>query len=58
VTLSVLLPITGGDPSFGGHLLDQSGNIICTFGLVLILMAAVRPLLQRKAPLHELQRAD
>src|SRR5215471_13958347 len=38
--------------------LPTGATIVCTFGLVLILMAAVRPLLQRKAPVHELQRAD
>jgi zinc/manganese transport system permease protein len=38
--------------------LPTGATIVCTFGLVLVLMAAVRPLLQRKAPVHELQRAD
>ena len=38
--------------------LPTGATIVCTFGLVLILMAAVRPLLQRKAPVPELQRAD
>jgi zinc/manganese transport system permease protein len=38
--------------------LPTGATIVCTFGLVLIIMAAVRPLLQRKAPVHELQRAD
>src|SRR5215467_14332514 len=38
--------------------LPTGATIVCTFGLVLAIMAAVRPLLQRKAPVHELQRAD
>jgi len=38
--------------------LPTGATIVCTFGLVLIIMAALRPLLQRKAPVHELQRAD
>ena len=35
-------------------------TIVCTFGLVLIIMAAVRPLIQRRAPsvLHEVDYAD
>jgi zinc/manganese transport system permease protein len=38
--------------------LPTGATIVCTFGLVLILMAALRPLVQRKAAVHELQRAD
>jgi zinc/manganese transport system permease protein len=42
--------------------LPTGATIVCTFGIVLIIMAAVRPLIQRKAPrdLHErdLHEAD
>jgi zinc/manganese transport system permease protein len=40
--------------------LPTGATIVCTFGLVLIIMAAVRPLIQRKAPLelHEVDYAD
>jgi zinc/manganese transport system permease protein len=37
--------------------LPTGATIVCTFGLVLILMAAVRPLIQRNAP-RELHQAD
>jgi zinc/manganese transport system permease protein len=37
--------------------LPTGATIVCTFGLVLIIMAAVRPLVQRKAP-RELPRTD
>jgi hypothetical protein len=32
--------------------LPTGATIVCTFGLVLIIMAAVRPLIQRTAPTH------
>jgi zinc/manganese transport system permease protein len=40
--------------------LPTGATIVCTFGLVLIIMAAVRPLIQRKAPrdLHQVDYAD
>ena len=40
--------------------LPTGATIVCTFGLVLIIMAAVRPLVQRKIPadLHQLDYAD
>ena len=40
--------------------LPTGATIVCTFGLVLIIMAAVRPLVQRKisADLHQLDYAD
>jgi zinc/manganese transport system permease protein len=40
--------------------LPTGATIVCTFGLVLILMAALRPLIQRKAPseLHQVDYAD
>jgi zinc/manganese transport system permease protein len=40
--------------------LPTGATIVCTFGLVLILMAAVRPLIQRTAPLdhHQVDYAD
>jgi zinc/manganese transport system permease protein len=40
--------------------LPTGATIVCTFGLVLILMAAVRPLIQRTAPAddHQLNYAD
>jgi zinc/manganese transport system permease protein len=40
--------------------LPTGATIVCTFGIVLIIMAAVRPLIQRKAPrdLHEVDFAD
>jgi zinc/manganese transport system permease protein len=40
--------------------LPTGATIVCTFGLVLILMAALRPLFQRKAPseLHPVDYAD
>jgi hypothetical protein len=40
--------------------LPTGATIVCTFGLVLIVMAVVRPLIQRKAPhdLHQLGYAD
>ena len=40
--------------------LPTGATIVCTFGLVLILMAAVRPLIQRSAPSdeHQLDYAD
>jgi zinc/manganese transport system permease protein len=40
--------------------LPTGATIVCTFGLVLIIMAAVRPLIQRTAPLdeHQLNYAD
>jgi zinc/manganese transport system permease protein len=40
--------------------LPTGATIVCTFGLVLIIMAAVRPLVQRKAPLelHQAGYAD
>src|SRR5438309_7197308 len=37
--------------------LPTGATIVCTFGLVLIIMAAVRPLIQRNAP-RELHQAD
>jgi len=40
--------------------LPTGATIVCTFGLVLIVMAAVRPLLQRTAPVdvHQINYAD
>jgi zinc/manganese transport system permease protein len=40
--------------------LPTGATIVCTFGLVLIIMAAVRPLIHRNAPreLHEVDYAD
>jgi len=40
--------------------LPTGATIVCTFGLVLIIMAAVRPLIQRRAPreLHQAGYAD
>src|SRR5947207_6963915 len=40
--------------------LPTGATIVCTFGLVLIVMAAVRPLIQRHAPLdvHQVDYAD
>src|SRR5213078_3301532 len=40
--------------------LPTGATIVCTFGLILILMAAVRPLIQRTAPadVHHLNYAD
>ena len=40
--------------------LPTGATIVCTFGLVLIIMAAVRPLVQRKIPadLHQFDYAD
>jgi len=40
--------------------LPTGATIVCTFGLVLIIMAAVRPLVKRKAPrgLHQTDYAD
>src|SRR5262249_36738821 len=40
--------------------LPTGATIVCTFGLILIIMAAVRPLLQRAAPLdvHHVGYAD
>jgi zinc/manganese transport system permease protein len=40
--------------------LPTGATIVCTFGLVLIIMAAVRPLIQKRAPsvLHEVDYAD
>ncbi len=40
--------------------LPTGATIVCTFGLVLIIMAAVRPLVQRKIPadVHQLDYAD
>src|ERR1700687_4905426 len=40
--------------------LPTGATIVCTFGIVLIIMAGVRPLIQRKAPrdLHEVDYAD
>jgi zinc/manganese transport system permease protein len=35
--------------------LPTGATIVCTFGLVLIIMAAVRPLIQRTAPSDEHQ---
>ena len=40
--------------------LPTGATIVCTFGLVLIIMAAVRPLIQRQAPadVHQVDYAD
>jgi zinc/manganese transport system permease protein len=40
--------------------LPTGATIVCTFGLVLIIMAAVRPLIQKRAPteLHQVDYAD
>jgi ABC-type Mn2+/Zn2+ transport system permease subunit len=40
--------------------LPTGATIVCTFGLVLIIMAAVRPLVQRTAPIdvHQVNYAD
>jgi zinc/manganese transport system permease protein len=40
--------------------LPTGATIVCTFGFVLIIMAAVRPLIQRSAPLdeHQVDYAD
>src|SRR5262245_1717636 len=40
--------------------LPTGATIVCTFGLVLILMAAIRPLIQRTAPsdVHQIDYAD
>src|SRR5881394_691315 len=40
--------------------LPTGATIVCTFGLVLIIMAAVRPLIQRSAPadIHQVDYAD